>query len=261
MIIFDASYLIPYLHPAPETPMDRTNKPVADFKARINYLVTELNGGGEVIGVPTPALAEILVRAGKGKYTYLATIGNAYRFEVLPFDQRAAIDASELIQLIKKEAKLPLRTWAKVKFDIQIAAIGKAVGATTIYSDDTDIEAHGKRFNIPVKRICDLPPPPKEKAKQPEASVTVTPSAQSHLFPPPDPTLNDRAETEPTNTSEQDSHATSEDAAPNPAAISGTDGERPQGEAAGEAEPPAPQGEREKRSEAGEDGGLRENGS
>lgn len=160
MIIFDASYLIPYLHPDPEPPKDRADKPVEKFRERISQLIAELNAGGQIIGVPTPALAEILVRAGKGKFRYLQTIGDAYRFEVLPFDQRAAIDAGELIALIKKEVRQPLTTWAKIKFDIQIAAIGKTVGAATIYSDDTQIEAHGKRLNIPVIRICDLPLPP-----------------------------------------------------------------------------------------------------
>jgi predicted nucleic acid-binding protein len=161
MIIFDASYLIAYLHPNPEPPMDRNNQPVAAFRERVNHLVTTLNASEQLIGVPTPALAEVLVRAGSGKLRYMQTIGDAYRFKVLPFDQRAAIDASELIARIKEEhKKQPLATWAKVKFDIQIAAIGKTEGATVIYSDDREIEALGKRLNIPVKRICDLPSPP-----------------------------------------------------------------------------------------------------
>ena len=162
MIIFDASYLIVYLHPDPEPPMDRSNQPVTNFRERVNYLVATLNAADQIIGVPTPALAEILVRSGKGKYKYLQIIGDAYKFKVLEFDQIAAIEASELIAQIKAQHKSqPLGTWAKVKFDIQIAAISKAAGATMIYSDDTDIEAHGKRLKIDVKRICDLPLPPK----------------------------------------------------------------------------------------------------
>jgi predicted nucleic acid-binding protein len=169
MIIFDASYLIVYLHPNPEPPKDRNKQPVTNFRERVNHLVATLNASDQVIGVPTPALAEILVRAGKGKFRYLQTIGDSYKFEILPFDQRAAIDAGELIALIKdKNKKQPLSTWAKVKFDIQIAAIGKTVGATVIYSDDKNIEAHGKRLNIPVKRICDLPLP-QEKQEPPQA--------------------------------------------------------------------------------------------
>jgi predicted nucleic acid-binding protein len=173
MIIFDASYLIVHLHPYPETPMDRENKPVAKFRERVDSLIATLNAADQVIGVPTPALAEILVRAGKGKFKYLQTLNDSWRFEILSFDKLAAIDAGELIAKIKNEHKSqPVDTWAKVKFDIQIAAIGKAAGATAIYSDDKQIEAHGKRLNIKVVRICDLPlpaPPDPEKEAAEEA--------------------------------------------------------------------------------------------
>ncbi len=181
MIIFDASYLVVYLHPDPEPAKDRSNQPVTKFRERVNYLVATLNATDQIIGVPTPALAEILVRSGKGKYKYLQTIGDAYKFQVLPFDQLAAIDAAELIAIIKAEHKSqPLATWAKVKFDIQIAAISKAAGATIIYSDDTDIEAHGRRLKIDVKRICDLPLPP-EELEQPKTKP-VDAIGQAQLF-------------------------------------------------------------------------------
>lgn len=161
MIIFDSSYLIVYLHPDPQPPRDRHEKPVAQFRERVNHLIAELNGAEEVIGIPSPALAEVLVRAGKGRFRYVETLSDSYRFQILPFDSRAAIEASELIAKVKNEHKAqPVESWAKVKFDIQIAAIGKALNATTIYSDDKQIEAHGKRLNIKVIRICDLPLPP-----------------------------------------------------------------------------------------------------
>jgi predicted nucleic acid-binding protein len=196
MIIFDASYLIAFLHPSPEPPMDRNNQPVSEFRERVNHLVATLNASEQLIGVPTPALAEVLVRAGSGRIRYMQTIGNAYRFKVLPFDQRAAIDASELIAKIKEEhKKQPLITWAKVKFDIQIAAIGKTEGATVIYSDDTDIEAHGKRLNIPVKRICDLPSPPPPPVPR---DFQVRPAGeQAQLFDPTPLLLKAVTETEP----------------------------------------------------------------
>jgi predicted nucleic acid-binding protein len=197
MIIFDASYLIAYLHPNPEPPMDRNNQPVPEFRERVNHLVATLNASEQLIGVPTPALAEVLVRAGLGKLRYMQTIGDAYRFKVLPFDQRAAIDASELIAKIKEEHKRqPLITWAKVKFDIQIAAIGKTEGATVIYSDDTDIEAHGRRLNIPVKRICDLdlPSPPAPVSRDIQAGPA---GEQAQLFALTQPLLQRATETAP----------------------------------------------------------------
>ena len=53
-------------------------------------------------------------------------------------------------------------TWAKVKFDRQIIAIAKVNGATTIYSDDDDIEVLGKRAKIDVIGLAQLPLPPQK---------------------------------------------------------------------------------------------------
>jgi hypothetical protein len=55
-------------------------------------------------------------------------------------------------------------TWAKVKYDRQIVAIAKVCGATTIYSDDEDVEALGKTAKIAVTGLSALPLPP-EKAQ------------------------------------------------------------------------------------------------
>ncbi len=169
MIIFDASYLVVYLHPNPRPAKDRSNKPVSQFRERVNYLVASLNVPGKIIGIPTPALAEVLVRAGKSRAELVRILTDTYRFELLSFGVRAAIEASELIEKIKAEQKSqPVSTWAKIKFDTQIAAIAKAEGATVIYSDDEDIERLGKRLKIPVIRICDLPAPPAEEETNPE---------------------------------------------------------------------------------------------
>lgn len=51
-------------------------------------------------------------------------------------------------------------TWAKLKFDRQIVAIAKVVGATTVYSDDDGVETVATRSKIQVTRTCDLPLPP-----------------------------------------------------------------------------------------------------
>lgn len=162
MIIFDASYLVVFLNKAPAPASDRQGIPVSQFKERVEYLAASLNASGEQIGIPTPALAEVLVRAGKGRAQFVSILSDRMRFQLIPFDARAAIEAAELIALIKSNSD----TWgthAKVKFDIQIVATAKAEDATVIYSDDQDIERFAKRLKIPVKRICDLPlPPPKE---------------------------------------------------------------------------------------------------
>jgi PIN domain len=159
VIIFDASFLVVLLHPNPPPAKDRADQPVAQFKERVAHLAATMDVKNEIIGVPAPAMAEILVRAGKGKAQYVSILSQTWRFQILPFDSRAAIEAAELIAKIKSNSE-PWATWAKVKFDIQIVAIAKAESATAIYADDKDIENYAKRLKIPVVRICDLPLPP-----------------------------------------------------------------------------------------------------
>ncbi len=161
MIILDTTYLVVFLNSNIPTPNDRQNRPVARFRERVDALIADLNASGQVIGIPTPAFAEILVKAGSQRVTWVATLNDRYKFALLPFDSRAAVEASELIALVQQEQKgQSPETWAKIKFDIQIVAIAKAENATAIYADDTGIEKHGKRVKIPVYRICDLPLPP-----------------------------------------------------------------------------------------------------
>jgi PIN domain-containing protein len=134
---------------------------VTKFKERVGYLASTMDIKNEVIGVPAPAMAEVLVRAGKGRAQYASVLSKSWRFQILPFDSRAAIEAAELIEKIKSNSQ-PWEKWAKVKFDIQIVAVAKAESATAIYSDDKDIENYAKRLKIPVVRVCDLPLPPPE---------------------------------------------------------------------------------------------------
>jgi predicted nucleic acid-binding protein len=170
VIIFDSTFLVVLLQNNPPAAKDRENKPVSRFKERVESLAASLDVSNNIIGVPAPAMAEILVRAGKSRAKYIATFQDTWRFQILPFDSRAAIEAGDLIEKIKS-SKEKWETWAKLKFDLQITAIAKAEAATLIYADDTDIERYAKRVNIPVKRICDLPLPPdpveEEKPSEP----------------------------------------------------------------------------------------------
>jgi len=167
VIIFDSSFLIVLLHPDPAPANDRDNNPVLQFKERVAYLAATMDVSNDVIGVPAPAMAEILVRAGNGRAKYVAVLSNTWKFQILPFDARAAIEASELIAKIKSN-KEPWATWAKVEFDIQIVSIARAEGVGVIYADDKDIENYAKPLKIKVVRICDLPlpPPPESEPKE-----------------------------------------------------------------------------------------------
>jgi len=164
--------------------MDRENKPVLPFKERIEHLVSEMDIKSNLIGIPTPAMAEVLVRAGTGRSKYIKILSDTWKFQLLPFDSRAAIEASELIADIKSK-KEKWDTWAKVKFDIQIVSIAKAEGCVAIYSDDRDIEKLASRLKIRVLRICDLPLPPTAVEQAPRETLFEMGNQPAIRFPEP----------------------------------------------------------------------------
>jgi hypothetical protein len=53
--------------------------------------------------------------------------------------------------------------WAKVKFDRQIVAIAKVIGATEIYSDDGHVSRLAKQANIKCIGVADLPLPEEDR--------------------------------------------------------------------------------------------------
>lgn len=128
-------------------------------------------------------VAEIFVLYPDSKYDYLEIIRDRYRFEFLPFGVKAAIEASDLIAMLAKKTKQPKEQWAKVKFDIQIAAIAKAEAATILYADDKGVINNAKRLKIDGKRICDLPLPPEKPPEPAPPAAIVDTHEQGKLFP------------------------------------------------------------------------------
>jgi predicted nucleic acid-binding protein len=218
--------------------MDRDNKPVTQFRERVTELAANLDRSNSPIGVPTPAMAEILVRAGKGRSQYIAILQDTWRFQILPFDSRAAIEAADLIEKTKSSGD-KWETWAKVKFDIQIVSIAKAESATLIYSDDKDVENFAKRVNIRVFRICDLPLPTPEETPIQTGSVgsqgtlpLVEAKPEQPIIAESQPTSEVKADAAKTTAAEKDNKLQADPA--HPASVQGSDSGRAQGEAAGE---------------------------
>lgn len=169
MIAFDATVLIPLLHPDARVRPDATGKKIAKVKERLDYLVSQLTKSGEKIIVPTPALSEVLVHAGPAMNDWLNILNKRSTFRIADFDQRAAIEvailtAEELRSKKGKKVKALTRTEtvAKVKYDRQIAAIAKAEGATALYTDDDGLAAVATKLGLKVVKIADLPLPPED---------------------------------------------------------------------------------------------------
>jgi hypothetical protein len=101
------------------------------------HLLESLQQQNAKIVIPTPALAEVLVRAAKGGPEFLRILSSSKHFRIAPFDERAAVEFAA------RQAE-------------RIAAVESA---TTIYSDDEDIAklAEGR---LGVIKIAEIPLPP-----------------------------------------------------------------------------------------------------
>jgi len=168
MVVIDATTLLLMLRPGTPVPNGPDGVPIDRPKERVEYLVQQLDKAKTKIIIPTPALGEALVRAGAAASQQIVEHLQRYSvFSIEPFDTRAAIEIAamsrEAIARGNKKGDSKA-TWAKVKYDRQIVAIAKVHGATTIYSDDGDIETLGKRAKINVVGLAALPLPP-EKAQ------------------------------------------------------------------------------------------------
>jgi hypothetical protein len=164
MVIFDSNFLLLLLDPDADIPTDpATGRPLTRAKERLEHLIARLSQQREVIGIPTPVMAEVLVHAGPAGPQYLAIIGNSSGFRILPFDLRAAVEvavmtANAIASGDKKGGSAA--PWQKVKIDRQIAAIGKVEGASTLYADDRDVVRLAKTVGLATVSSWELPLPP-----------------------------------------------------------------------------------------------------
>jgi len=158
IVAFDASVLVFVITPDAKAPIDpATSERVTRCADRINFLIAELARERAKIIIPTPALAEVLVRARQAGPEFLRILRGNQSFRIASFDERAAVEHAARQTGGRAEGS----TRAKAKFDDQIAAIAAVEQATRIYSDDRHIRfSAGTAFE--VRGIADLPVPPEE---------------------------------------------------------------------------------------------------
>lgn len=114
--------------------------------------------------IPTPALTELLIRAGKKREEIYNLLVRKSAFEVAPFDAKAAMECSILLEEAWSATEKRGITKTKFKFDWQIVAIVASRGVTAIYSDDGDVANAAARVCIRAIPIDDLSLP--DSAKQ-----------------------------------------------------------------------------------------------
>ena len=169
MVVFDTSILLLVLDAKARAPQDpATGQPVARAAERIEYLIETLAADKQQIVIPTPVLSEVLVHAGTAMNAYLDALNGQSVFRIVPFDQKAAIEAAlALRDAISRgghrvDASKPDATRTKIKFDRQIVAIAKAEGAHSVYADDEDVHQYAKLSGLQAYRTVDLDLPPEE---------------------------------------------------------------------------------------------------
>lgn len=167
-VVFDNTFLALLFGPLRTPARDpRTGRPVELAHERIEALVEQLTRAQIRILIPTPALTEFLSVAARAGPEYLARIDGTSRFQIVPFDTAAAVEAARATSVAlgrgDKRGGRKKTPWQKVKFDRQIVAIARTRGATQIYSDDEDIAAFGSDAGIDVISVAELSlPPPKQ---------------------------------------------------------------------------------------------------
>ena len=164
IVAFDASILVYLFDENASSPIDEKTGKVVDLcQLRVAHLITVLQNGKAKIIIPTPSLAEVLVRAQSGAPERLKILQESKHFRISAFDQRAAVEfAATQAGRGSGGFKHAQGARAKAKFDDQIISIAAVEGASKIYSDDKDIfKAAGSKFE--VIGIADLPLPPEDQ--------------------------------------------------------------------------------------------------
>jgi len=188
MVVFDTSILALVFDAKAKPPIDpNTGLPVTECQARLDYLIKTLTKAKERVLIPTPVLAEYLVRAGADRAKRFDLIVGSRVFVVSPFDTKAAVECAgiEDADYLRIRAVPEPDSKAKVKFDRQIIAIAIARGVDTIYTGDHGLAARAARNGLRVVMTWELALPPVDpqfelpyEASEPEANPV--PMAASH---------------------------------------------------------------------------------
>jgi predicted nucleic acid-binding protein len=152
-VVFDATVLVDFFNP----------KLTGDRRAKLDDLVGTLEKTKTKIVIPTPALTEVLIRAGKAREEIHNTLTRKSAFEVAPFDVKAAMECSLMLEEAWSSAEKRAITKTKFKFDWQIVAIAATRRVSAIYSDDGDVAKAAARTGIRVVQIDDLALPASAK--------------------------------------------------------------------------------------------------
>jgi len=148
-ILVDANFLVAWFDRGTST---------AD-RARIEYFVDQAEKAKSRIIVPTPAIAEYLVKADVAGIEMVNKLDRKTYVLIAPFDMTSAFECSQLDRAAigagdKRDGVT--EPWQKIKIDRQIVAIGKANGASLVVSDDDGVRNNALRVGMRASSIAQL---------------------------------------------------------------------------------------------------------
>lgn len=129
--------------------------------ARLDHLLAAVPRGGAVL-LPTPAVAELLVKTDQATELWLAQLRRKISVRVGPFDLRAAAECARMHRSTlangqgKRANTKPGEAYQKIKIDRQIAAIAKVHGSERIVTDDQNLAAIARGLGISAVGVDDL---------------------------------------------------------------------------------------------------------
>jgi predicted nucleic acid-binding protein len=160
IVAFDNTFLTLVLNPNSQPGINpATGTIVSHFRQRIEALIDKLSNEKHHIIIPTPCLAESLIRAQDIQKIF-ETISAFSAIRFAPFDVKSAIELAEITQNAKAQGLPTVGTKTEVKFDRQIVAVAKANGAKTFYTDDSSQSNFAATAGLSVKHSWDLDLPP-----------------------------------------------------------------------------------------------------
>lgn len=173
-LVVDSSALALLINPDSAPPNDpKTGSAVLKSHERIRGFVNGLSANDTLI-IPTPVLAELLVKAENDAPQLLEQLQGQARLRVRPFDERAAVE----LAMMTREALSAgdkrggsQQSWQKVKFDRQILAIARVAEATYLYADDIELVNFARSVGVEAVSTWDLPIPEETKNLFTEAGL------------------------------------------------------------------------------------------
>ena len=165
-IVFDTNILVQAITGTKDgckltNPADGSD--ITDLDRRVDALIDYIETNGGKIIIPTPVLAEYLVGIDKKDHQmHLNLIQRQSCFEIVSFDEIAAVECAQMPSYKELKAMMASDTANKVKFDRQIISIAIAVNADEVWTHDKGVYNRCLEMKITVKSLADITPAPKQ---------------------------------------------------------------------------------------------------